>query len=240
VPVERHRIIGSIGYLGGIMSLPEPFTLAWGNMLLHSQAALCLPGEYIHTERATISLHDYARTQLVQRMKGDWLLMLDTDTSFEADFAARLVATMCRFNLDVVTGIYSFKRPPHSPVLYMLNSETGMHEPVRSWTPTDPAKESDVFPIDAAGGGCLLVRRRVFDRIRTELKEEPFARDNSKGEDMSFFRRLKKLGIQPYCAWKVEMAHLTYKGLRTSNDYDSSRFGGVQNEHQYPVEGIRA
>lgn len=238
MPLERHKILGTIGYLGGIMSLPEPFTFAWGNMLLHSQAVLCQPDEYIHADRATISLHDYARTQLVNQMKGDWLLMLDTDTAFEADFAARLVATMYRHNLDVVTGIYSFKREPHSPVLYMLNPETNSHEPIQSWTPQDPAKAPDVFPVDAAGAGCLLVRRRVFDRIQKELKEQPFARTETKGEDMSFFRRLKQLGIQPWCAWKIEMTHLAYKGIRTSNDYESSNFGPPGRE--YPVEGIRA
>jgi GT2 family glycosyltransferase len=235
--LTRHKLLGTIGYMGGIMSLPQPFTFAWGNMLLHTQA-LCKPGDHIHTDRAEISLHDYARTQLVQRMKGDWLLMLDTDTTFEADFAARLVAALHRYNLEVVTGIYSFKRPPHSPVLYMLNPETGSHEPIRSWLPLDAGKDADVFPVDAAGAGCLLVRRTVFDRIHRELKEEPFARIGTKGEDMSFFRRLKQLDIKTWCAWKVEMTHLAYKGVRTSSDYDSSQFGG--REILIPVEGIRA
>ena len=49
-------------------------------------------------------------------------------------------------------------------------------------------------------------------------------------------RRLKKLGIQPYCAWKVEMVHLDYKQLRVSNDYDES-IGEVA--HEYPVRGLK-
>jgi cellulose synthase/poly-beta-1,6-N-acetylglucosamine synthase-like glycosyltransferase len=227
----RNELIGTIAYMGGVMALPEPFAWAWGNMLIHSHAALCQPGQYIMPDHAAQSLHDVARNQLVKRMRGDWLLMLDTDTTFESDFAARLVMIMERLNLDVVTGIYSFKRPPHFPVLYMRNRETDQHEVIRSWD-----GEGDVFPIDAAGGGCLLIRRRAFDAIRRELREEPFSRiDGTKGEDISFFRRLKQVGIQAHCAWKVEMVHLAYQGIRTSNDFDGSGFEAAR---EYNVEGL--
>jgi GT2 family glycosyltransferase len=157
-------------------------------------------------------------------------VMLDCDTSFEADFAARLVSTMYRYDLDVVTGVYSFKQPPYSPVLYMRNTETDQHEPVKDWD-----SSAELFQVDAAGGGCLCVRRRVFDRIRRELNEQPFERMGSKGEDFSFFRRLKALGIKTYCAWKIEMVHLDYQHIRTSNFYSPE---GVPTGHEYQVVGF--
>jgi hypothetical protein len=231
--LETHKIIGTVGFLGGIMSLPTPFTWSWGNMLVFSHEALCQANEHIEPDYSRQSLHDYARNELVSRMKGDWLVMLDTDTAFEADFVARLIATMQRYNVDVLSGIYSFKTFPYSPVLWMRNLETDRHEVIGDWN-----RESDIFPIGAAGGGCLAVRRRVFDRIREELKEQPFERMGTKGEDFSFFRRLQKLGIQAWCAWKIEMVHLEYERIRTSNYYDPEN-QILKRLHEYQVEGRR-
>ncbi len=222
------KIIGTIGYMGGIMSVPEPFAFSWGNMLVYSHETLCQPGEHIHPERAKQSLHDWARNELVTKMKGDWLLMLDTDVQFQPDFAARLVMQMERHNLDVVTGIYSFKKDPHFPVLYMYNHGSDRYEVISEWDRT-----SDLLNIDSAGGGCLLVRRRVFDRIRNELHEAPFNRYGSKGEDHSFFTRLRKLGIQAWCACNVELEHLTYRGITPSADYTT-----VIGAHEYDTEAV--
>ena len=230
--LNHERIIGTVGFMGGIMSLPTPFCVSWGDMLLYSQEALCGPGEHIHPEHADTSLHDQARSQLVARMQGDWLLMLDADTEFQPDIAARMVTTMTRWNVDVLTGIYSFKKYPHFPVLYMRNQETDQHEVISDWD-----RSADIFPVDAAGGGCLLVRRSVFERIRRELKEHPFERIAGKGEDFSFFRRLQRLGIRPYCAWKIELTHLAYNPIRPSKDYEPENWR--PQAHDFEVEGKR-
>lgn len=227
---RRARIIGSIGYMGGVMSTPEPFTFSWGNMLVYSQEALCNPGEHIHPVRAKSSLHDFARTELVAAMKGDWLLMLDTDVAFEPDFAARLVGTMNRYRLDIVTGIYSYKTPPHAPVVYMFNHESQRHEQIVEWD-----RSTEIFNVDSAGGGCLLVRRSVFERITHAFRENAFARMGTKGEDHSFFTRARELGIQAWCAWKVEMQHLDYRGILPSVDFTMD----VDAPHQYETAAFQ-
>lgn len=206
--------IGTIAYMGGIMSLPEPFTWSWGNMLAFTQEALCQPDERIHIGRTKLSLHAYARNELISTMRGDWILMLDTDVCFPPDLAARLVAKMAKYDADVVTGIYCYKKPPHFPVLYIHNADTDRHEIVSNW---DHAR--DVFPVDSAGAGCLLIRRRVFERITRELNENPFDMLPGKGEDHSFFIRCRKLGIKVLCAWQVEMQHLEYFGVTPSEHY---------------------
>ena len=72
-----------------------------------------------------------------------------------------------------------------------------------------------------AGAGCLFVRRGVYDRIRSELKCEPFDIEHPFGEDLSFFRRLKKLGVKVACDFRVECPHLATRAL-TLADYDRS------------------
>lgn len=226
--LKTERQIGTIAYMGGIMSLLEPFAFAWGNMLVYTHEAMCGPCDHIHIDRARLSLHDKARNELIQRMKGDWILMLDTDVLFEPDLACRMVACMQRHDVDVLTGIYSVKAPPHGPVLWWFNPETEKHEQVVDWD-----RESEIFQVSAAGAGCLLVRRSVFEKIVGELKENPFDR-TTYGEDFGFFMRCRKLGIPVYCAWKIEVQHLEYVGLSTARDFKPPK-----PEHTFDVQAAR-
>jgi Glycosyl transferase family 2 len=210
----RHKQIGTIAYMGGIMAVPEPFCWAWGNLCAYSQEALCQEGEHIHFDRTKLSLHDFARNDLLSRMRGDWILMLDTDLSFEPDLAARLVRLFELNRLDVLCGIYSYKSAPHFPVVYQHNKTSDRHEIMAGW---DPAL--NLVQIDSAGAGLLLIRRNVLERITGELHENPFDRYANKGEDHSFFMRLRKLGINAWCAPHVEADHLEFWGVRTSVDY---------------------
>ena len=229
--LTEHKIVGTIGMMSGIMSVPTPFTRSWGRMLLFSQQAVCQPGEYIHPADTAMSLHDSARNDLVRQMRGDWILMFDTDTEFEPDFAARLVAAMYRHNVDVLSGIYSFKSPPYLPILYMRNPDSNKHEVIQDWD-----RNADLLQVDAAGGGCLLVRKKVLDRVSKEFNCQPFDRDGGSGEDLSFFRRLGKLHIPVYCAWKIEMMHLAYRSIRTSMDCEPD---ALPQGHEYQVVGKR-
>lgn len=227
--LTRHRQIGTIAYMGGIMSVPEPFCWSWGNMIAYSQEALCGENEHIHTDRTKLSLHDYARNELISRMRGDWILMLDTDLSFQPDIASRMVRLFELNQLDVLCGIYSYKRAPHFPVVYQHNPETDKHEILADWD-----RSVNLLQVDSAGAGVLLIRRSVLERITEELKENPFERYPGKGEDHSFFTRLRKLGIAAFCAPHVEADHLEYFGVRTSRDYvPPEKF-----DHQYSRQAL--
>lgn len=227
--LDRIKILGTIGYMGGVMSTPEPFTWSWSQMVEFNHHGLCGDRERIQYDRARLSLHDYARNELAGKMLGDWLLMLDTDMQFEPDFAARLVRTMYRHDLDVVTGVYCYKSPPYAPVLYHFNEPANRFEIIGKWD-----RSVELFEVSSAGAGCLLIRRRALERVRDELKENPFNREGRPGEDHAFFMRLRKLGIKAYCAWHVQATHLTYKpvGLEDSQVEDRLVIG------EYPVAAI--
>jgi GT2 family glycosyltransferase len=235
--LTHKRTVGTIGYMAGIMSLPEPFVWSLVQALQFTTEAICEPDEQIEVARAQYSLHSAARNELVSKMKGDWLLQLDTDMVFDPDFVARLVQTMYRYDLDILTGLYTYKSNPAIPTLYRYNEKTMMHEPIQiglGW------EDSDVFPVDSAGAGCLLVKREVYLRIVTEMRQPPFEMIPPMGEDHSFFTRARKCGYQPYCAWKVQAAHLGYKqvthqfdlSMPILNTYEVTGFGTRKGEQQ--------
>lgn len=212
----KNKPIGTVAYLGGLPANLEEFTWSWGQMIQFNSEALCGPGEYVHLARTKASFHSFARNQLAEQMLGDWLFMLDTDHQFDPDICARLVDRMNTHNADVVTGLYQHRQWPHVPVLYLKNEED-LFSPVGSWG--TPNTAPDVFKVDSAGAGCMLVHRRVFEKIREDLHEGPFDITPPFGEDHSFARRCAKLGFSILCDPRVECNHLQIRPI-SLEDFD--------------------
>jgi len=215
-----NKFIGTIAYLGGLPAVLERFCWSWGQLIQYNTEYLCAPGQYVHYDRTTVSFHSFARNSLVDRMHGDWLLMLDTDHSPEPDLAVRMLSVMNKNNIDVLSALYLHKTPPHSPVLYQMEGEE--IKPIGDWD-----KSVTAFQIGSAGGGALMIRRKVFDRIRLELKDGPFDIEFPYGEDHSFFRRLRKLGIISYAAPRIESPHLMIRPVTYDEDFEHTgiKFG---------------
>jgi Glycosyl transferase family 2 len=205
--IEQRTCIGTVGYMGGIPALLEPFVWSLTQMIQFNTEALCGAGEYVHYIHTGKSLHASARTHLASQTRGEWLLMLDTDMTFDPDLCARLVRLMHKYSVEVVSGIYPYKSMPMFPVAYVWNDHTNRHEVVGDWP------DAELFEVSSIGAGCLLIRKRTLERIVTELHEDPFEIIPPYGEDHSFFMRLKRLGVKGYCAPHVEAGHIALQPL---------------------------
>lgn len=224
-----NKCIGTVARMGGVPAVLEDFVNSFIDLAIWSNEYVCGPGEYIHYPRPPrLSVHDVARNVLSESMRGDWLLQLDSDHAPEPDLLGRILNLANKTGADVVVGLYQFKSPPYSPVLYRT-TEHGLAE-LGDWDTSVTALE-----IDSAGAGCLWVKRSVFDRIAAELKEKPFDRINNIGEDHSFFLRLKKLEIKAVFSPEIECPHLQTRAVKLE-DYDR---GSVELAAATPMKGYR-
>lgn len=237
----KHRMpIGTIAPITGLPSLLSEFFKSYAQMLQFSIEELCGPDQYIHQAFPLHSLHDLARNQLANTMRGEWLLQLDTDHQFEPDLLVRLVNAMTTYDADVVTGLYLHRSPPYGPTLWKFD-EDGNKAAFHDWP------NGEVLEVDCAGSGCLLVRRRVFDRIWDELGEEPFSRTEFEGrdgrivvgEDFAFFRRLQKLGIKTICPTYIECHHLDIRPLKYANDYINADSAYIRDDSSARLAGAK-
>lgn len=206
-------VLGTVGYLGGLPAVLEEFCWAFAQLVQFNTEYVCPPGSIIHYARARVSLHDFARNGLVEELQGDWLLQLDTDHTFEPDLLSRMLRVATTHALDVVTALYRHRAAPGPPVIYQWDPVTEGARPIGAWK-TEGGRSPVALQIGSAGAGCLWVRRTVFDRIRTELREPPFSRYGTYGEDHAFFHRCKRLGIPVYALPAIEAPHLAVQPSR--------------------------
>jgi hypothetical protein len=205
------KIIGTIAYMGGVPAVLEPFCWAWGQLVQYNSEYMCNPGEVVHYDKSTVSFHAFARDSVADRVLGDWLLMLDTDHAPEPDLAARMFRKMTEYDCDVLTALYMHKIQPYSPVIYQYNGKG--FEPIAAWH-----SKAKAFQVDSAGAGALMIRKRVFERIRQGLPgESPFGITAPFGEDHSFFLRLHKLGIKTFAVPGIESPHLEIRKVRLTD-----------------------
>lgn len=218
---QETKPIGTVAIMGGIPSIPTPFVESYAQMIAYNARHIDGDIQYLST---TTSYHAQARNQIVDKMQGDWVLMLDTDNKFAPNLLHRMLARMYRHDLDVLVGIYQFKTRPHSPVVFAWNEEATVPNRIIKFE-TQPVDEFNYFEVDVAGAGCLLVRDRVFVRILDELKSNPFDIIPPLGEDFSFFKRLQQLNIQAVCDPAIHVEHLRWVGT-TPPEYNPSEYYG--------------
>lgn len=202
------------------MALPEPFVQSWTQMLQYNYEYLIEQNQRIEYTRSTVSYHSFARNMLVEHMKGDWLLQLDTDATFDPDLLGRMLLWFNNSKpngkpIDVLAGMYLYKSEPHPPVVFGYDPVKKEKIILGDWG------EGDLLRIKGAGAGCLLVRRSVFDTIKAKTGHSPFDIYFHKGsplsEDHSFFERCWDLKIPVYAHTDIWVNHLMYKPLTPDN-----------------------
>lgn len=198
----NRKPLGTVGFLMGLPTGFMEFTWSAIQFVQFNCEYVDPPdrSSYVHYDRARASDHSHARNQLVDQMRGDWLLQLDVDHQISPDLLVRLLHRMEEYSAEVVVGFYQERNPPHVPVLYKHVKD--FYGAIGEWESNEP------FYVDAAGAGCLLVKRGVFERIWNELHEKPFSKIPGLSEDLSFFQRVEKLGIKVLVDPRVQHPHL--------------------------------
>lgn len=213
------KIIGTVAFMGGVMSIPTPFIKSWQEMIEYNSEYFIKPTERILYTQATVSYHSFARNSLVDQMKGDWLLQLDADIIFDPDIVVRMLMKMNLHNIDVMIAPYLYKAEPNPPVMYGWNPKTKAKYMVGDWTRT-----ADLVQIQGSGAGCLMVRRKVFNKIREKLNCSPFdiyfdKQKSPLSEDHSFFQRCQDLKIPVFFSPDITVKHLKYRELDVNRDF---------------------
>ena len=164
-----------------------------------------------------------ARNMIVegaQQHNCDWILMLDDDMVIDCnergheayDFLKKLLS----HDKDICGALYYQRGGECSPVLMAKLGEKG-YRFLR-----DDEITHGLQKVDVAGGGCLLVKTRVFDRITYPY----FAPEYEFGTDVQLCRKATEKGFEVWADTSIELGHLLNEKAVVTN----------RNRHQFKRE----
>lgn len=158
----------------------------------------------------------------------EWILWLDSDMTFPKETITELFKVAEEKKTKMVTGVYYQRQKDHLPVLWSrgdpteqtglsgtenLRAETNKY--VGAFTFPHPDKK-DPFKVHAAGFGCTLIHRSVF-----EVLDRPWFKFLPKvcSEDFYFFVNAKEAGFDLWATPVLDLGHIGDAPIITKKDF---------------------
>lgn len=102
------------------------------------------------------SNRNIAANSLLKR-GADWVFTCDDDMFYPEDIFVKFI----EHDKDIVSGLYVGRKAPFPIMAFNPNKDTGMHETIKH---TDFHRD-EVIEVMAVGGGCVFIKREVFEKI---------------------------------------------------------------------------
>lgn len=175
---------------------------------------------------------DAMRNQLVKAALStdqDYLFFMDTDMIFPSNVIQLMVEDLEdneESKIEAITGVYTWKKPPFSPHIYIFGEDEQLY-------PASAFPLNKLFRVDGAGGGCLMAKRELFERVEQPWflmsSESRKVGDSTMGEDIYFFHKAKPLML---CDPRIQCGHVG-KAVHSLDSYLShngleKKDGGIE------------
>lgn len=189
------------GLVGVILAAPNN-----GMKISHS---LRVSGNQISRQRQRLLDHWYDKNL------SDWLLWIDSDVVLDIDALYLLWHSADSKDKPIVSGIYFISKEPEGTTMrpfacvFKDRGKDGIEY-------LHPLPEMQLVECDLAGFGLLLMHRSVVEKMREKLPNHSFFAeetgsgkdDEFVGEDIIFFRKMKKAGIKLHAHTGALVKHM--------------------------------
>lgn len=204
----------------------ETLVLSWcdtGNtdsLFTSSLLSLALHSPIVHNDIEAIGLNQTIGNQIARQrgdairnfeeMDCDWMLWVDSDIVINQEAFSLLWSNRDAETCPVISGIYFITYemnqtlPAPLPCIYKMVDGGGTAS-------VHPLPEKQLIEIDVAGLGFTLMHKSVAKKLREAYGNTTFQitiDDKHVSEDMSFFFKLKELGIPVYAHTGAIVQHI--------------------------------
>lgn len=160
------------------------------------------------------ALVDRARNILVERMlehpmEPTHLLFLDADIILPQNGLMSLL----QIEKPIVSGLYRRRLPPHEPMAFIKKGQ--------KLAPMQ-AKGPSLARVNAVGAGCLLIERKVFEKIKGPWFVSEWRKDGHLSEDFSFCKKAQAAGFPIFVNRFVKALHLETMAVGTNPEGEAS------------------
>jgi hypothetical protein len=150
------------------LSIGIPFygTVAaeWWTQMIQLSAALTKSVDIVEIITCGTMTADHSRNLIAGdflKSNAEWLFWIDSDTQVPVGAVERLLA----HGRPLVSGLYYGKNPPNPPIAYFKHN--GGFQPIDGAVRWD---KGEIIKVDAAGMGCMLTHRSVFEDIQKNFE----------------------------------------------------------------------
>lgn len=175
----------------------------------------------------------------LEETKDDWMLIVDSDEYIPQRSFKKLIDAADSWKTPIVSGLVFAVLEPFNekihpePCIFIRKQEI--------LSPYYDYKLDSLIEVDAAGTGCLLIHRRVLEKMREDYQDEtgadwawfqdgPAGENLWVGEDISFCKKVVDSGFKIHAHTGAILPH--HKGIWISEstygkwveDYNTKRF----------------
>lgn len=155
-------------------------------------------GSLIYTSRNSLAM-------MAIQMDADFVFWIDSDMVFKSDTLIRMMDTLKKNDLDILTGLYFRRVPPYSPVLFDKLEQNGE---ITEFSEFNKIPD-ELFEVGGCGFGCVLMKTDVFFDVQSKFGNM-FAPMGNNGEDVAFCIRARECGYKIYCDPSIVCGHVGY------------------------------
>jgi hypothetical protein len=195
--------IGTIGLVERTAAT-SAFNWSFTTMSVFSQRTLCKDGTVITMDHSHDSHEGEARNVMIERMNGDWILLLNDKYLVQPDLLFRLLNLITVTNADVAVAFHQQDRPPWAPKIFKIVNGTPLHLGGFPNMPID---------IDAASDGPVLIKQSAAATMIREFNRMPFDPDPPHDGTVSFYRRLLKMKAKVVADPRVNAGAIVTDGV---------------------------
>jgi hypothetical protein len=144
----------------------------------------------------------------ITKEKVDYLFMMELDHRFEPDCLVKLI----EIDKEVSCGSTYTRIPPYSPTQFKKMLTVGLKSPENTIVP----EGSEPIKIEGSGTAGILIKISVLEKMKWPYFEvEHYGEDSFRSSDLSFFNKLRDLGVEVYLHPEVIFPH-NCRGLFSS------------------------
>lgn len=149
----------------------------------------------------------------------EWLFLVNDDNLCQPSALIQLLDR----DVDFITGLYYSKLQPFEPILFdrfVPMTEAVVSRKSDRWYGRHlmQPNEGGVIPILACGDGCLLITRKVLERVPYPWWDYGETRAGHVDHDMVFSRKCREAGFSLYCDTDVLVDHMAMMAVRPYRD----------------------
>ena len=185
--------------------VPTPFCASLAQLKTIGECQLVMKsGSLIYTSRNALA------TKALQE-EFDYVMWFDSDMTFAPDTLIRMMDTLKKNDLDILTGLYFRRVKPYSPVLF---DRLDIADDICYWSEFDEIPEG-LFEVGACGFGCVLMKTDAFIDVQSRFGNM-FSPIGNNGEDLAFCWRARQCGFKVMCDPSIVCGHVGYATIDNS------------------------